>query len=64
MAEPVEGKDEDAEDIETAPEADVDAQTTLRNDEPGAYILTAAENGYGKRTPAGRVSARAAARRA
>jgi DNA gyrase subunit A len=54
VAEPAVGQDEDAEDVETAPEteADVDAEVAVRNgDEPDAYILTATENGYGKRTP-------------
>ncbi|CTP87308.1 DNA gyrase subunit A [Xanthomonas translucens pv. poae] len=54
VAEPAEGQDEDAEDVELAleVEADADAEAVVRNgDEPDAYILTATENGYGKRTP-------------
>ncbi|UYB54093.1 DNA gyrase subunit A [Xanthomonas sp. AM6] len=54
VAEPAVGQDEDAEDIEPAAEADADAdaESVVRNgDEADAYILTATENGYGKRTP-------------
>ncbi|WP_319020031.1 DNA gyrase C-terminal beta-propeller domain-containing protein, partial [Xanthomonas sacchari] len=52
VAEPVEGQDEDADDVDAA--ADTEADAEARNgDEADAYILTATENGYGKRTPLG-----------
>ncbi|MFC6842127.1 DNA gyrase C-terminal beta-propeller domain-containing protein [Xanthomonas theicola] len=48
VAEPAEGQDEDVEDAEV----EADAEVVVRNgDEADAYILTATENGYGKRTP-------------
>ncbi|MBB5876097.1 MULTISPECIES: DNA gyrase subunit A [unclassified Xanthomonas] len=50
VAEPAVGQDEDAEDVDAAADTEVDAEAR-NGDEADAYILTATENGYGKRTP-------------
>lgn len=52
VAEPAVGQDEDAEDVDAAADTEVDAEAR-NGDEVDAYILTATENGYGKRTPLG-----------
>ncbi|MCW0436794.1 DNA gyrase subunit A [Xanthomonas sacchari] len=52
VAEPAVGQDEDADDVDAAADTEVDAEAR-NGDEADAYILTATENGYGKRTPLG-----------
>ncbi|KMM76077.1 DNA gyrase subunit A [Xanthomonas sp. NCPPB 1128] len=52
VAEPAVGQDEDVEDVDAAADTEVDAEAR-NGDEADAYILTATENGYGKRTPLG-----------
>jgi DNA gyrase subunit A len=52
VAEPAVGQDEDADDVDAAADAEVEAEAR-NGEEADAYILTATENGYGKRTPLG-----------